>query len=296
MDNNNIIIINKLEQIPNINSELNNDFKITINFSKSFENILYDFINKNYKQKNIYLGLDCKTNIDIIELNFEMYLFFLDCVEKSHDFFLNTNNKNSELKKLFESFILCENIQTWNFCIVHNVMFNYPFTLNNIIFIPINYLEDNFKSKNTNNIATTITHEKLHITQRYCEEAWNDYIYNQDNNWIKLNNSNEIFIQIKNNIINNGTDTNINITDENEEFITNPDTDYDNFKYVYKINNDYYYGNYVYNKIKKNIYIKYFKLDKDKKKLIKTDEKFKEDHPYEQYAYKISEIITQYKS
>lgn len=283
----NIEEITQMEQISEIDL-FENKPKIIINFKKSSENILYDFINKNPEQINIYIGNNHKINIDIIDMNFELYLFFLECVDKSVDSILNTVTKNTDIENLFK---LNNYLYNWNFCIFQNIMFNYPFTLSDVIFIPINYLMENFQNKNIQNIARTIIHEKIHIIQRYNEKYWEYFISIKDKNWIKLNNSDIRFQIIKNNVTNKNTINTINLINSDEEFINNPDTYYDNFKYIYKINGDFYYGHYVYNKIKKNIYIKYFKLDLDKKKLFTTNFKFQEDHPYEKYAYELSEII-----
>jgi hypothetical protein len=235
--------------------------------------------------KNIYINNNHKINIDIIDYDFELYLFFIDCVEKSFDSILNSK---FDLE-------LFGDISIWNFCIVQNVMFNYPFTLSNIIYIPIEYIKNNYINKDYKSLSRTVVHEKIHIGQRSNEEFWNNYVNKTDNNWIKIKKSDKKFIIIENNIANNK----VNLLDTNEEFISNPDTFYENFKYVYKINNNLYYGHYVYNYNIKNINVRYFELDVHNQILKKTNKTFKhpfeafeQEHPYETYAYKISyEII-----
>lgn len=272
---NNIEKINKL-QFENIINSTNN--KIQINFEELSEIIFNDFIKKHLYQTDIYLGLNYKINIDIIEYNFELYIFFIDCIEKSYELI---KNSKPEYLELFGD------INIWNFCIFQNVMFNYPFTLDNIIYIPIQYIKDNWINKDYNNLSRTIIHEKLHVGQRLNQNIWDQFILNTDNRWIKINKSDEKFIIIENNIKFNNT----SLINENEEFISNPDTYYDDFKYLYSIGNELYWGNYVYNYDLKKINIKYFQLDLTKKILKKTKKKLEQEHPYETFAYSISEEI-----
>ena len=275
---NHIINIDSIEQIndiDNINKYINN-VKITINFEDSSINIFNNFMEKHKNLKDIYINNNFEINIDIIQNDFEMYLFFVDCIEKSFDYILN-----------YESHYLFDNIILWNFCIVKNVMFNFPFTLSNIIYMPIEYIKENFIKKDFNSLIRTIIHEKIHISQRYNEEIWDNYINKKDKNWIKINKNDEKFIIIETNIKNNK----INLANTNEEFISNPDSFYENFKYIYKIDDFLYYGHYVYNYDIKKINIKYFELDINNKILKKTNKTLEQEHPYETYAYTISEEI-----
>lgn len=272
----NIENIDKINITENIKTLFNNQ-KITINFKESSENIFNDFITKHIELTNIYLMNNYKVNIDIIEYDFELYLFFVDCVEKAHDHILNSKY---DLR-------LFENIEEFNFCIVQNIMFNFPFTLENIIYMPIKYIKENYINKDYASLSRTIIHEKIHIGQRYSEEIWSKFINQKDSNWIKIFKSDKKFNIIENNLKKNKT----SLINKNEEFISNPDTYYENFKYLYKIDNNLYYGHYIYNSDNKNISIKYFELNDEKKILVKTNEKFEQEHPYEKYAYGISEEI-----
>jgi hypothetical protein len=220
---------------------------------------------------------DSSINIDIVEYNFELYLFFIDCVEKSYD----------HISRSRYDMDLFGDISVWNFCIVQNVLFNFPFTLANIIYIPVGYIQDNFLNKDYVSLSRTIVHEKIHLGQRYGEEIWNNWINQIDKNWIKINNYDEKFIVINKAITNDKS----NLLDSNEEFISNPDSYYENFKYMYKTRDNFYYGHYVYNYDTKKINIKYFVLDIPKKKLKKTSLIFEQEHPYETYAYAISKEI-----
>ena len=68
----------------------------------------------------------------------------------------------------------------WNICITkNNYMYNYPFTFENIIFMPINY---------QSNFIETLIHERIHICQRYNINEWANLINKQwkINNNIKL--------------------------------------------------------------------------------------------------------------
>ena len=155
----------------------------------------------------------------------------------------------------------------WTICITkNNFMFGLPFTLQNIIFLPQDYIISSITSDNTRQYTTTLIHEQLHIYQRYNINTWNDNIQ-KNSNWKLLNN---------------------NYFYDNSNIIYNPDTSYLNNQYGYK-----YYN---------NIYVGY--LNKDLKAEwinIKTNkicnENFlpKYEHPYEELAYMISnDLINKY--
>jgi hypothetical protein len=260
--------------ITNIN---NDSLKLIINFQDLSLNIFNEFINihDHYKKINIFGAY--KINIDIIKNNYELYLFLVECIKKSYIYILKSNLYN----KLFE------NINIWNICIVQNIMFNFPFTLQNFIYIPLNYIEKNYKNMNSIDLIKTLIHEKIHIGQRYKEKIWEEYIKKTNKNWIKIYKNNKINNILDYNIKNNK----ISLIDTNEEFINNPDTFYNNFKYIYHIDNNFYYGNYVYNSHNKNAYIKYFEIDILNNRLKKTNIRLEHEHPYEIYAYIISQKI-----
>lgn len=284
MDKNNIFPI-KLDNLDQINHIITNELvtkpKIKINFEDSSTKFFYDFIFEHKNISDLYIGDNSKINIDLIDYDFELYLFFIDCVEKSYD---HISRSKYDLE-------LFGDIGIWNFCIVQNVMFNFPFTLANIIYIPVGYIQDNFANKDYMSLSRTIVHEKIHLGQRYGEEIWSKFINRIDYNWIKINNYDEKFIIINNAITNTITNDKTNLLDSNEEFISNPDSYYENFKYVYKNESNFYYGHYVYNSNTKKINVKYFELDIPYKKLKKTSKSFEQEHPYETYAYAISEEI-----
>jgi hypothetical protein len=84
--------------------------------------------------------------------------------------------------------------------------------------------------------------------------------------------------------------------------VINPDTVYNDFKYVYRIDKNLYYG-VLYLNPDKNIKIQWFQIH-DKKNnqydkenysfyLEKLDKEiYNYEHPFEEYAYKISEDLT----
>lgn len=274
MVNTNIWDINIIENLEEITNIKNPD--LIIHFPTNSEIIFNHFISKHPNQKFNYIKPNHQVGIDIIEYDFDFYIYFIDCIEKAQQYI--SNSKYYKLK-------LFDDINEWNFCIFQNVMFNFPFTLENIIYFPIDYIKENYINQNYKNIIRTIIHEKLHISQRFNEQIWTNFINIQDKNWIKITKSDNLFIIIENNIKYN------KILEYYEEFITNPDSFYNGFKYLYKINNELYYGHYVINKNTSNIYIKYFQIDTKNNQLVPTNIKFEQEHPYETFAYKISEEI-----
>jgi hypothetical protein len=166
-------------------------------------------------------------------------------------------------------------------------MFNYPFTLDKTIFMPYDYINECFSTRNKTKLIETLIHEKLHIGQRFYENIWENYIQNQDSNWIKIKSD-----DLLNKMINESVENENNLLNKiNSTFISNPDTWYENFKYIYKISDNYYYGQYVYNKKNKKISKKYYLIDKNNKKLIECNDILDEEHPYETYAYEISKKL-----
>ena len=146
--------------------------------------------------------------------------------------------------------------------------------------------------------------------QRYNELIWEKYINQNDSNWIKVTKTDYLY-KIINNIISNKT---LFINKKKYILISNPDTWYLHFKYIYKTNNNLIYGQYVYDIDLKKIEKKYFKINTYNDKIINTkyklnykletlekedsyefyEYKLEEEHPYEFYAYKIASDIMNY--
>jgi hypothetical protein len=57
-------------------------------------------------------------------------------------------------------------------------MWNLPFTLEDIIFIPISYIKSSYSNNSYQNFTKTMFHERIHISQRLNINKWNNYIQN----------------------------------------------------------------------------------------------------------------------
>jgi len=275
--------IQNINQIIENNSTINlNNFEsmVKINFNSGADMAFENFIKNNISHRQIYVSNDYKIHIDIIEENFDIYLFFISCLEYSNEK-INTSKYSNLIKFKNE----------WNFCICYGIMFNFPFTIDKYIYMPYEYIKKCYDTGEKNKLICTLIHEKIHIGQRFYELEWETYINKNDTNWIKVYESDEIF-KLINEKINNNSD----IIDLNKyAFVVNPDTFYSKFKYVYLIDDDnFHYGHYIYEIKTKKIRILYFVLDL-KNKHIKITDKIannNNEHPYEFYAYKISDEIT----
>lgn len=252
----------------------NDSNKIIDLFFMDIPNIIdYYFISNNYFYQIDLLEYSLPNNLNI-------YLWFVNCIEIANNIIHSKSNKYIEL--------FGPNINIWKISLCQNIMFNYPFTLADIIFFPLKYIIEQFNLKNQNKIINTLIHEKIHIGQRFNELIWEKFIELNNYNWKKINSQ-----QIEFSLININLSSNNNLLEKEYIFILNPDTTYNNFKYIWISNdNKIYYGHYIYNKKTKKIKKKYFQLDVEKKQIIPTDIELQEEHPYETYAYKISEELT----
>ena len=239
--------------------------------------ILSKFINNITQNKQVYLvpNKNIKKSIINVYDNEKNYNFLIKCIKYSSD--ILTNNNDSFILSIF-----CNknNSLKWNICIYSNIMFNLPFTLDNIIFIPYNYLNTSRKNNNYATFSNTLIHEKIHVFQRFNLDLWNNIISLSFKDWIIIYPSNELF----NFLINYKFNELCSIVR-----IFNPDVFYD-FLYIYKYNNGYYYGilHLINNKIKTKWYlIKQLNL-------IDVPDSFSinylptEEHPFEMFAYKFS--------
>lgn len=263
--------INKLPKniLTNIN---NNDIDLKVNFNIDCEKEVNIFLLENRTIKNYYLEENYNISINLIDYNQEIYLWLIDCIQKASKKILS----NKKYIKLFE------NVYQWNICICSNIMFNYPFTLSNIIYLPLTYIEFCFSNNDTLKFIETLIHEKIHLGQREKEKEWEKFINNNSKNWIKIKSNTDIFNLLQ------------ELTKNNDKFnfISNPDTFYKDFKYIYKdTDKKYYYGQYIFDEYTKQIKIKYLEIDINKKIFIPTNKVLEEEHPYEIYAYKISKEL-----
>ena len=229
-----------MNKILNINYITDTD-KIKPDFNKFIKNIPFEKQNKYYKDLNKQIVKDIpdfiiKNNSDII----------LKANNLLNKYLNNTLKENNELN-------------TWNICLTQdNFMFEFPFTLGSIIFMPLNY--NNHMLKNDkHNLLITFIHEQIHIYQRYNLSNWNNTIQNHTN-W-KLC-SFKTF----------------------NDMILNPDTFYKNYSYCYTLDNKQYYGYIGY-----NFDIIWIDINTNNKY---TNEKLpKQEHPFEEYAYSLSTDI-----
>lgn len=277
--------INKLH--PCILSNVNNK-NLNINFSNS-ENIkqINTFLYSNKNIINYYFTDGYTISIDLIEKDFKIYLWLIDCIQQAY---IKITNSTKYIK-------LFENPSQWNISVCENIMFNFPFTLSNIIYLPISYIELCSRTDDKKKFVNTLIHEKIHLGQRSKEHEWEKFINLNSKNWIKIKSDNSMFFLIDKLINNNGVGDGNGDGDGdgtgnmNYCFISNPDTFYSNFKYVYFDENTYYYGQYMFNKKSLSIEKKYFQFNKKKKLFEHTIKELEEEHPYEIYAYKIADEL-----
>jgi len=220
-------------------------------FNKYYEKI------KSIKNKNI--NQYCKYDlVDSIYHNIskKILLYMIENIEIAN---------NIIKKKLDKSFIIDD--FTWKLCLTReDFLFNNPFTLDDIIFMPLAQINKNIKKREE--IIILLIHEFIHVSQRIKNEIWNNYIKNNLKNWIMLD------YKIDDNLI-------------NDNYILNPDTyEYDK-SFLYNKNNKLYYGRFEYHDKLKICWYEYLNNE-----FIKTNVNIhKYEHPYEEIAYKLSENL-----
>jgi len=212
----------------------------------------YDKINGT-KNINVYNKYSLADSIHH-NINNKILLYMTENVEIAN----NIINKKLDKKFIIDDF-------TWKLCLTkEDFLFNNPFTLDDIIFIPYAYINKNIK--NREDIIRTLVHEYLHISQRIKTEIWNNYIRDNLKNWVIVD------YKIDDNII-------------NDNYILNPDTYEYEKTFLYNYKNKLYYGRYEYNSRLEICWYEYVN-----NKFIRTNEYIhKYEHPYEEMAYVLSE-------
>lgn len=243
---------------------------INIIIPSNVDSILNNFfINIENKFQNYYFKDLSNIKCNIFE-NLDIYFFFINCVNNAHKNILFTNNN------LFN--ILNNNI--WKIYIYKNMMWELPFTMEDVIFMPEIFIKDCFINNNYKRLTKTLIHERIHICQRQNETIWENFIIKDDKNWIKITKESPIFDFL------NKFDFNSFL---NKIIIINPDTFYNKFKYIYIYNNEYYYGIlFTENNI---ISVKWIKINLNTFEISKSSNILNHEHPYEIYAYKFSDDI-----
>lgn len=261
---------------------------IKIIFITNINNLLFEFFEK-IKTTDIKLYF---MNKDITEnVNFNDWVI-KDLTEKQINFLkININFSSSCLENLDEklkNFNIDLDYNTWKICVFSEMFFNLPFTLQDVIFIPVSYIDKSMKKSLpldflftnsdaiSKNFSKTLIHEKIHLLQRYNQTNWNNYILSETD-WIIFNN--EIIFNLT--LINNN------------KIIHNPDTYYVNNNFAYSIDKKYYYGQMLLNSSKEIKNIWYEMIDSNNKKYLYpiSHSILKYEHPYEELAYNLSENL-----
>ncbi len=222
-------------------------------------NYIYDVPNEHKKYYNVYNYCLNITN----EQKNKIYNCVSNASEKLKLLPNELKNKNNEIS---------DNIW-FIFINDRNVMFDLPYTLNKIIFLPISIVIN----YNETRLTEILIHERIHILQRYNLNNWFEYISNNLPKWNKLN------YCYCNNYLNKIVYPNI--------VIKNPDIyDY----YCYNDGNNNYVAYFIINVNYNKPYLQWFKIknndddgnDSNNHELEKTIFSINDvEHPFEHYAY-----------
>ncbi len=213
-----------------------------------------------------------------------------------YNMLLNATNLSNEIMSKSDLQILKPNnslLNVWKIFVVNNIMWNLPFTLEQTIFIPLKQMQRNLDLDSYYDLSRTLVHERIHVLQRLNPQEWIDYIYYKNKNWQLVEFSTPLFNFLNDYKINKLMDNMI---------IINPDTVYNKFKYVLKKDGKLYYGVLFLNS-DKDVKIQWFRIhDKKNEQYDKSNYSFylekleksvyNYEHPFEEYAYKISEDLT----
>ncbi len=278
--------INQLSQVFNKYDISSIDFRkkltIVLPTTGDVDSMFADFLSHiELSKQHKYVGQVVINGINIFN-DLQLYNILLDSTHLANKI-INESNLD----------ILSNNTNVWKIFVYNNMMWDLPFTLEDVIFLPVKLL-DNARTDNSNySLIKTLIHEKIHVLQRTNVKGWVDYIYAKDRNWIKINHNTPLF---------NFLDSYDVDKLMNRMRVVNPDTIYWDFKYVYKVANNLYYG-VLYATEDRTLKVQWFliteykKDDYDKENITFTLELYEknimpQEHPFEEFAYLISENLT----
>ena len=228
-------------------------------FIKDIEEIFKKYYNRiNEKNKNKYIKNKLEECI-CQEINNKILQYFIENIEIA----------DSIIKRELDKKFIIDDF-SWKICLTkEDFLFNNPFTLEYVIFMPIEYIKKNIK--NRKELIKTLIHEYIHISQRYNTDEWNKYINEKNKKWIKL-------------------DYKIDDTNINDNYILNPDTYEYNKSFLYNHNNKLYYGRFEYHNTLEICWYEFINNT-----FIRTNNFIhKYEHPYEELAYILTENLDKY--
>ncbi len=278
--------INQLSQVFNKYDIPSIDFRqkltIVLPTTGDIDSMFADFLsNVELSKQHKYVGKVVIDGINIFN-DLQLYNILLDSTHLANKII---NESGLE--------ILSNNTNVWKIFIYNNMMWDLPFTLEDVIFLPVKLLDNARTDNSIYSLVKTLIHEKIHVLQRTNVNAWVDYVYTKDRNWIKVNANTPLF---------NFLDSYDVDKLMNRMRVFNPDVTYLNFKYVYKVGTNLYYG-VLYATEERVLKVQWFliteykKDDYDKENITFTLEPHEknimpQEHPFEEYAYLISDKLT----
>lgn len=246
------------------------------NFINSFNGNKEPYINKNNSLQNCVIFIHQKNSEYYSQ---KLFNFLKKSIKYSSEILLKKNN-------IFTLQLFNKHFHQWKICIFINAMLNLPFTLDDIIFIPYDYLYKSFLNHSTIKFSNTLIHEKIHILQRNNLLLWYNFSYLLLDNWVRIT-SRKI-----NYFLNNFDFSSLSVNR-----IYNPDVFYcDNYYYLY--NNKKYFA--ILSTNNKSFNVHWFQIYFFNNQIFFTSvdkylmEKFlpKEEHPFETFAYNFADYLS----